>query len=86
MSDKASALEQRFGRAEALALARGMDQIIAARGPKLVFFDMAQSPPSDDTLLKHLLGPSGNLRAPTIRRGRCLFIGFHPEELQKFLG
>jgi hypothetical protein len=41
-----------------LAMARGMDRIVAARGPKVVEFDMIASPPDDATLMKHLLvGP-----------------------------
>jgi hypothetical protein len=27
-----------------------------------------------------MLGPTGNLRAPTARSGERLFVGFHPEE------
>ena len=51
-----------------------------AKGKKLVSFDMTKSPPGDEELLKHLLGPSGNLRAPAIRRGDRLFVGFQPDE------
>lgn len=37
---------------------------------------MKGDPPRDDTLLSHILGPTGNLRAPTIRRGKTLLVGF----------
>lgn len=30
----------------------------------------------ENTLLSHLLGPTGNLRAPTIRVGSTLYVGF----------
>jgi hypothetical protein len=40
---------------------------------------MKKSPPDDDTLLSHLLGPTGNLRAPTLRVGRTLLVGFQEE-------
>ena len=52
---------------------------MVAKGKKVVTFDMKQSPPDDDTLAAHLLGPTGNLRAPTIRRGKTLLIGFNEE-------
>jgi hypothetical protein len=63
-----------------------MEQVIAARGPKVVVFNMNEHPPDETTLLRHLLGPTGNLRAPAMRMGKTLLIGFHPAEFEKFLG
>ena len=37
-----------------------------------------KSAPGDDELASLLLGPSGNLRAPTLRRGNTLIVGFEP--------
>ncbi|MBL8798867.1 MAG: hypothetical protein JNM56_33595 [Planctomycetia bacterium] len=59
-------------------MAKTAERIVVAKGKKVVTFDMKQ-PPDDDTLAAHLLGPTGNLRAPTIRRGRTLLIGFNEE-------
>ena len=42
---------------------------------------MKKDAPTDDELAGALLGPTGNLRAPAIRRGKKLFIGFHDGEL-----
>ncbi len=72
------ASKERRGRAEALALAKEAKIIHVARGKKIVTFDM-KSPPDDDTLVAHLLGPSGNLRAPTIRKGSTLYVGFNED-------
>jgi hypothetical protein len=83
--DQSNALKDHYGRTDVLELVRGIDQIVAARGPKVVEFDMVGSPPDEATLNKHLLGPSGNLRAPAIRRGKRLFIGFHADAMEKFL-
>ncbi len=69
----------RKGQDEALALARAATKIVAARGKKIVTFDMTKDAPDDETLLAHLLGPTGNLRAPTLRRGKTLYIGFSEE-------
>lgn len=41
--------------------------------------------PSDADLLAVLIGPSGNLRAPTIRIGSTLMIGFNEETYSKLL-
>ena len=49
--------------------------MVIARGKKVVTFDMA-APPDDDTLAAALLGPTGNLKAPTLRVGGTLLVGF----------
>ncbi|MEZ6006130.1 MAG: ArsC family (seleno)protein, partial [Planctomycetota bacterium] len=33
-----------------------------------------------------MLGPSGNLRAPTIRKGKTLIVGFHEELYEEIFG
>lgn len=40
---------------------------------------MKKEPPQDDVLLAHLLGPTGNLRAPTVKVGNTLLVGFQDE-------
>ena len=49
------------------------------KGKKVVRFDMKKDPPSDDELLEHLLGRSGTLRAPTIRAGKKLLVGYNAD-------
>jgi hypothetical protein len=41
--------------------------------------------PGDAELKKLIIGPSGNLRAPTLRVGDRLFIGFNAEEIEPSL-
>ena len=71
--------KQKEGPKEALALARSASKVIVARGKKTVTFDMKKDAPDDATLLAHLLGPSGNLRAPAVRKGKTLLVGFSEE-------
>ena len=74
-----NASKERKDRAEALALAKTAGKIIVAKGKKIVTFDLKKDPPDDDTLAAHLLGPTGNLRAPTLRRGQVLYVGFNED-------
>lgn len=46
---------------------------------------MKREPPDDETLAAHLLGPTGNLRAPTIRKGSTLLVGFSEEAYREVL-
>jgi arsenate reductase-like glutaredoxin family protein len=86
VNDWTDASKERTGRAEALKLAKTADKIVVAKGKKIVMFDMRKAPPDDDTLVASLLGPSGNLRAPTVRKGKTLLIGFNEEAYQDVLG
>lgn len=47
---------------------------------------MKKDAPDEATLLAHILGPSGNLRAPTLRKGKTLLIGFNEEAYRDELG
>ncbi len=75
--------KDRRGRAQALALANSAKRVVTGRGKSVVVFDMKASPPDDDTLAAALLGPTGNLKAPTLRIGDTLLVGFHQEAYQQ---
>jgi hypothetical protein len=80
------AAKERRGRDEALALAKTAAKVVVARGKKVVTFDMKKAPPDDDTLAGYLLGPTGNLKAPTVRRGNTLLVGFGEEAYRHVFG
>lgn len=61
---------------EALALVREVDEIYASKGKQVVHLDLRKEKPDKAALLGLLLGPTGNLRAPTLRKGRTLLVGF----------
>lgn len=74
-----------LGKKEALEMARGADELYATKGKKVFHFNMKKDKPDDNTLLAVLLGPSGNLRAPTFKVGKTLVVGFDAETYQKLL-
>jgi hypothetical protein len=76
----------KLGRDDALKLARQASAVIAAKGKSVVRFDMTKDSPDDEALLAHLLGPTGNLRAPTIRVGKTLLVGFNDGEYRSLVG
>jgi arsenate reductase-like glutaredoxin family protein len=71
---------------EALALAADADDLYAMKGKKVIHLDLRKDRPDDSTLLSLMLGPTGNLRAPTLRKGRTLMIGFNEETYKQLLG
>ena len=81
----ADAKRERLGAREALALAGEMHELYVAKGHKIVHVDLRRERPERDALLKLLLGPSGSLRAPTIRAGKTLLVGFDADTYGKVL-
>lgn len=55
------------------------------KGKNIVTFDMIKSKPTDEELLAVLMGPTGNLRAPTARIGKTLLVGFNKDTYAKYL-
>ena len=69
----------------ALALAETVDEIYTIKGKKIVHLDLKKSRPERAELLQYLLGPTGNLRAPTVRKGRTLIVGFEEETFRRLV-
>lgn len=69
----------------ALELLEGVKDLYVAQGRKTVHLDLAKDRPSDDELLAMLLGRSGKLRAPSIRKGKKLIVGYNEELLSSTL-
>ncbi len=55
---------------------RGIDELYVTKGKQVVHVDLRRGRPDTAALLALLLGPSGNLRAPTLRKGHTLIVGF----------
>ena len=79
------ARKERVGPDAALRLTNEVSEIIAAKGKKVVRFHMGKDKPSKEALLAVLIGPSGNLRAPTLRKGKKLLVGFDASIYQEVL-
>ena len=70
----------------ALGVLKDVDEIYAAKGKRVVHVDLRREKPAKADLLGVLLGPTGNLRAPTLRKGRTLIVGFDEATYKRLLG
>ena len=70
---------KKLQRDDALAMARKARRLIAAKGKQVTRVEITKDQPSDDDLATLLLGPTGNMRAPTIRVGRTLLVGYNDD-------
>lgn len=67
-------------------MARKAHRLIAAKGKTVTVLKVGQDVPSDDAIAALMLGPTGNMRAPTMRVGQTLLVGYHDEVFGKELG
>jgi len=72
-----------MGKVEALKLAQDVNELYVMKGSKIVHVDLKKDKPDSDTLAGMLLGPTGNLRAPTLKVGKTLLVGFSEEAYSK---
>jgi len=56
-----------------------------AKGKSSLHLDLSSDRPSDEELLELLLGRSGKLRAPTLRSGTMLVVGYSADLLASTL-
>lgn len=68
-----------MGPVEAAQQLRGMRRLVVCRGKKSLEWDLTKAPPGAEEIEKHVLGPTGNLRAPTLRFGKTVLVGFGEE-------
>ncbi len=62
----------------------GAEKVYVAAGKKIIEFAPATA--DKEVMIKKITGPSGNLRAPTLRLGKTFYVGFHPEMYEKITG
>ena len=74
-----NASKDRYGERDLMKVLGDATRVIVAKGKKVLEFDLKNDPPKKADLVKACLGPSGNLRAPAIRKGKTWMIGFHAD-------
>lgn len=81
-----NARKERLDAGATRALLSSVSDVVAVKGRKTLRFSLdAPAAPSDD-LLAAVMGPSGNLRAPALRVGTTLVVGFHPDLYEEIFG
>ena len=59
---------------------------MAVKGKKLLSKNLKVESVSDEEIERFMLGPTGNLRAPTMVVGKTLLVGFNQELYEEVLG
>lgn len=75
---------RKLGLEAARELIGNADELIVAKGRKVARITIGDSDTA--TAAAAMLGPTGNLRAPTLKVGRTLIVGFDEESYERVLG
>lgn len=81
---RVDARKQTIGAAEGLKLAKSVGEVRVAKGSAVTKLDMKKGAPGEAELGKLIIGPTGNLRAPTLRHGNTLVVGFNEQLYGEF--
>ena len=84
MTEVVDARKIRIDGTQAWALLRGSKSITVAKGKKIHRFESVAD--EKDAVLKQVMGPSGNLRAPTYRVKDKFVVGFNPDFYADWVG
>jgi arsenate reductase-like glutaredoxin family protein len=68
---------KKLAAADAAALAKAATRIVVSKGSNVSEFKPGGKPGKD--VIEAMLGPTGNLRAPCIKAGTTLLVGFNEE-------
>jgi hypothetical protein len=63
----------------------GKDEVYVVRGRRVEHIDLRRDLPSRGAMRRLLLGPTGRLRAPTMRVGRIVVVGYDPQLFAELL-
>ncbi len=76
----------KLGADKATDLIKDASKIVVMKGKKVTAFDLKREKPKLDDLLAVMLGTTGNLRAPTVVRGKTVLVGFNQEIYDEVFG
>jgi len=74
---------RKLGHGEAVELVRKANRLVVAKGKRVRVFSAQKA--LDDEAAVAMLGPTGNLRAPTLKVGKTLLVGFSEEPFTEVL-
>lgn len=81
-----NATKERIDAKAALKHLAGVETLIAVKGKRVETLDLKADRPDDDVILALIMGPTGNLRAPTAKVGTTMVVGFNDEAYRQVFG
>ena len=87
MAETRDAWKSPVDASEAVSLLEGATEVYVAKSRKFLRFDLAaKGAASDDEVVAQIVSRWGKLRAPTLRVGSTLAVGYNEEMLTEVVG
>ena len=74
---------RKLGKKDAAEMAKAASKIFVAKGRKISEFEGGSA---SAEIVTAMLGPTGNLRAPTIRKGKTVVVGYNDDLFEQIFG
>ena len=74
---------KKLGKKDAALMAKAASKIFVAKGKKISEF---KGGTASAEIVTAMLGPTGNLRAPTIRKGKTVVVGYNDDLFEQIFG
>ncbi len=75
-----------LGPSDAMKIIGESSRLWIAKGKKVVFVDLKKNEMEEEEMLALIIGRSGKLRAPTIRAGKRMLVGFNRDAYTDIFG
>ena len=85
-SEVVDARKETLAKRETVILLRGTQRLVAMKGNTVHDWNLKKDPPIEKDLFGAIMGPTGNLRAPTLITGKTVLVGFNDEAYGKVFG
>ena len=85
VKEKVDANKVKYGADRVTEVVEGVNTLIVVKGKAVNSINLKKEAPDADALAGYLLGPTGNLRAPTIRVGKTMVVGYDESTYQTLL-
>jgi hypothetical protein len=77
VAEEVSAKKEVFNGEDAWGVIEGAKKVFVASGKKIIEFEPVAT--DKEAMLKKITGRTGNLRAPTLRKGDTYYVGYNVE-------
>ena len=75
---------RKLDKSKALAIAQASQNLVVSKGKNVTRFKTGRNPAAE--AIEAMLGPTGNLRAPTLIVGTTVLVGYNEDVYKELLG
>jgi arsenate reductase-like glutaredoxin family protein len=83
--ERVDARRTRIGPSALSKVVDGARTVLVSNGRSVARYDLDGKGRAPSEMYARMVGPTGNLRAPTLKRGRLVVVGYHVESMREFV-